>query len=112
MAITNQPITIRDVSIVAGVSDLDCPLITVDLKRVRHKETPRKIPLYKRATWDTLAVQLSNDNDTVTTNRKNLKANELWEERKLIGTYHTNSASQKTTYLGLHPRLRRLLKTG
>ena len=84
-----------------------CPLITVDLKRVRHKEAPRKISLYNRANWDSLAVQLSKDIDTVTTNRKNLTTNELWEERKLIGTYHKNSASQKTTYLGLHPRLRR-----
>ena len=107
LAITNQPIIIRDVSIVAGVSDHDCPLITVDLKPVRNKETPRKIPLYKRANWDSLAVQLSKDIDTVTTNRKNLTANELWGERKLIGTYHTNSASQNTTYHGLHPRLRR-----
>ena len=49
LAITNQPITIRDVSIVKGVSDHDCPLITLHLKPVRCKQTPQKIPLYKRA---------------------------------------------------------------
>ena len=82
LVITNQPTTIRDVSIVPGVSDHDCPFITLDLKPVRHKQTPRKIPLYKRANWDSLADELSKDIDTITANMEHLTSNELWEKLK------------------------------
>ena len=75
VAITNQPITVRDISVVLRVSDHDCPLITLDLKPVRLKQTPQKIPLYKRANWDSLTDELhvAKDIDTITTIRKDLK---------------------------------------
>ena len=118
MAITNQPITIRDVSIVPGVSDHDFLLITVDVKSVRHKQTPRKIPLYKRANWGSLADQLSKDIDTVTTNRKNLTANELWEELKALinkGTDrhlpHTLS-KPKDNLPWITPKIKKMIKNG
>ena len=34
----------------------------------RESRTPQKIPLYKRANWDSLADELTKDIDTITTN--------------------------------------------
>ena len=52
LAITNQPIIIRK---------LMCVLFP-------ESRTPQKIPLYKRANWDSLADELTKDIDTITTN--------------------------------------------
>ena len=51
LAITNQPIIIRNVSIVLGVSD-----------------TSKDPTFNKRANWDSLADELTKDIDTITTN--------------------------------------------
>ena len=118
MAITNQSITIRDVSIVPGVSDHDYPLITADLKRMKHKETPRKIPLSKRANWDSLTIQLSKDIDTVTTNGKTLTANELWEELKALINKGTDRhlphklSKQKDNLPWITPKIKKMIKNG
>jgi hypothetical protein len=40
------------------VSDHDCPLVELDVKPIRRVQKPRKVPMYKKARWDTLASEL------------------------------------------------------
>ena len=116
LAITNQPTTIKDVSIVSGVSDHDCPFITLDLTPVRHKQSPRKIPLYRRAKWDSLADDLSKDIVALTANMENLSTNELWEGLKAainkgIDRHIPHKVCKSKDNLPwITPRIRKLIK--
>ena len=51
LVITNNPNSVKNVSVIPGISDHDCPVVELDLTPVRYKQKPREIPLYKRAKW-------------------------------------------------------------
>ena len=57
--ITNIPSTILRTDIIPGISDHDAVYAEIDIKPVRHKQTPRKIPLYKKARWDSMKTDMS-----------------------------------------------------
>ena len=59
LLITNIPSTILRTDIIPGISDHDIVYAEIDIKPVKHKQTPRKIPLYKKAEWDSIRSDLS-----------------------------------------------------
>jgi hypothetical protein len=58
LIITNTPSKVVRVDVIPGVSDHDCPLVELDVKPIRRVQKPRKVPMYKKARWDTLASEL------------------------------------------------------
>jgi hypothetical protein len=42
-----------------GMSDHDTDFIELDLSRVTHTQTPRKIPLYKKGRWDSMKKDIA-----------------------------------------------------
>ena len=59
LLITNIPSKILRSDIIPGISDHDAVYAEIDIKPVRHKQTPRKIPLYKKARWDSMKTDMS-----------------------------------------------------
>ena len=57
--ITNIPSTILRTDIIPCISDHDAVYAEIDFKPVRHKQTPRKIALYKKAMWVSLTTDMS-----------------------------------------------------
>ncbi len=59
LLITNIPSKILRTDIIPGISDHDAVYAEIDIKPVRHKQNPRKIPLYKKARWDSMKTDMS-----------------------------------------------------
>ena len=60
LLIINIPSKILRTDIIPGISDHDIVYAEiVKHKPVKHKQTPRKIPLYKKAKWDSIRSDLS-----------------------------------------------------
>ena len=59
LLITNIPSKILRTDILPGISDHDAVYAEIDIQPVRHKQTPRKIPLYKKARWDSMKTDMS-----------------------------------------------------
>ena len=45
--------------VIPGVNDHDTVLTELNIKPLRNKQTPRKIPLYKKADWEGLKIYIS-----------------------------------------------------
>ena len=82
LVITNNPNSVKNVSIIPGISDHDCPLVELDLTPVRYKQKPRKIPFYTRAQWDNISKDLLVASMQIQSNIENKTANEMWIEFK------------------------------
>ena len=52
LVITNNPSLVTACRVMPGVSDHDAVLTEINIKPLRNKQTPRKIPLYKQADWE------------------------------------------------------------
>ena len=72
LVITNNPTRVCQVKVLPGISDHDCPMIDLDIRPIRHTQKRRKIPLYRRARWDsfeadlqTTSVEIEGDKDTL-----------------------------------------------
>lgn len=59
LVITNNPSLITACRVISGVSDHDAVLTEINIKSLRNKQTPRKIPLYKKANWEGLKKHIS-----------------------------------------------------
>ena len=76
---TNSPAKINRVKIIPGISDHDCPLVEIDITPIRRTQKPRKIPLYKKARWDSFSQELITLKDEIKSQASTSSANQLWE---------------------------------
>ena len=63
LIITSRPNQINRIQVMPGISDHSAVYAEFDIKPTRKKQTPRKVPLYKKASWTGLrhhAEQLAN----------------------------------------------------
>ena len=82
LVITNNPNSVKNVSVIPGISDHDIPVVELDLTPVRYKQKPREIPLYKRAKWDNISEDLLAASMQIQTNIDDKTVNEMWIEFK------------------------------
>ena len=82
LVITNNPNSIKNVSVIPGISDHDCPVVELDLTPVRYKQKPREIPLFKRAKWDNISEDLLAASIQIQNNTDDKTVNEMWIEFK------------------------------
>ena len=115
LAISNNPSSIKDICVIPGVSDHDCPLITLDLKPLRYTQVPRKIPLYNRAKWDSFADDLSTDIG-VMLDENYQSPNDLWVKlkesiNKGINKYIPHkTCKSKDNLPWITPKIRKMIK--
>jgi hypothetical protein len=77
--ITNNPTRAIKVQVIPGVSDHDCVLLDVDARAAKHKQPPRKIPLYKKAQWDELRDHMTTVGERIQDQATTASANTLWD---------------------------------
>ena len=78
LVITNTPSKVITVDVIPGVSDHDCPLVELDVKPIRRLQKPRKVPMYKKARWDTLASEMKEVGDDIIRLAPTTTVNILW----------------------------------
>ena len=52
--ITNNAFMVKSVQIIPGLSDHGIVQAEIDIKPIINQQKPRKVPLYKKADWDSL----------------------------------------------------------
>ena len=61
-----------------GVTDHDCPLITLDMKSARRHSKQRKTLLYAKANWEKFAEHMGANGDEITAKLHSSSVSELW----------------------------------
>ena len=79
LMVTNNPTRISKVQVIPGISDHDCVLIDLDQRVIRHKQTPRQIPLYKKAQWEELEQHMRQAGEEIKEQANTASADTLWE---------------------------------
>ena len=78
--ITNNPSLVTACRVIPGVSDHDAVLTELNIKPLRNKQTPRKIPLYKKADWEGLKKHISEFGRSLQSNFNfPTPVNQLWD---------------------------------
>lgn len=64
-----------------GISDHDTVFVELDLSPVTHTQTPRKIPLYKKARWDSMKEDMATLHQTIKSMAENnTDINTIWDK--------------------------------
>ena len=58
LILTNNPSRFPRTVVIPGLSDHDVVFAEVDLQAATNKQKPRHIPLYRKANWDTMRLEL------------------------------------------------------
>ena len=86
LTLSNNPSSIMNVSILAGLSGHDCPIINIYLKPIRYKQKPTEIPLFSKARWDAFEEDLTLIGKFLCDEHNGFSANDTW--RRLKTTIH------------------------
>ena len=78
LVLVSNPTVVSNVAIVPGVSDHDCPLVTLDIKPSRQHQKRRKIVLYNKADWEKFAELMEAVGEEILTKLPTSSVNELW----------------------------------
>ena len=70
------------VTIAPGISDHNCPLAELDVKPTRRTQTPRRVPIYKKANWDDFERDLKETRDQLNKQAYTSSVTELWDKFK------------------------------
>ena len=82
LVITNNPSLVTACRVIPGVSDHDAFLTEIKIKPLRNKQTPRKIPLYKKADWEGLKKHISEFGRSLQSNFNfSTPVNQLWDNK-------------------------------
>ena len=80
LVITNNPSLVTACRVIPGVSDHDAVLAETNLKPLKNKQTPRKIPLFKKANWEGLKKHISDFSNSLKTSFDiSTPVNQLWD---------------------------------
>ena len=117
LVITNNPSRFTRTKVIPGISDHDIVFSELDTKPLHRKQAPRKIPLYKKANWNTIKSEVN------VTHRKIIDlastggtAEELWtlfksDLESSISTHVPHkTAKPKDSLPWLTPEIRRLIR--
>ena len=79
--LTNRPNKVLRVDVPPGVSDHDIIFTELDMRPVKQKQKPRRVPIYRKADWEPMKEDmrsLHNDME-VLYNSETKGVNEMWE---------------------------------
>ena len=66
-------------TVIPGISDHDCPLVEFDARPLQRKQSPRKVPIYKRADWESFDKDLKETSNNINELPPNTPVNDLWK---------------------------------
>ena len=81
LIITNLPSKVIRTDTIPGISDHDAVYTELDMSPVTYRQLPRKIPLYKKARWESMKedmVELERNIQQMANNGEHIEA--LWEK--------------------------------
>lgn len=81
--ITNLPNQASRIEVVPGISDHDIVYVEFNLALQKLKITPRNIPIYKKANWDSMKKELAELHAALSQNYERDDVNTLWNKFKL-----------------------------
>ena len=116
LVLTNNPSRFPRTIVIPGLSDHDVVFSEVDIQASTNRQKPRSIPLYRKANWDTMRLELE-------TTHKKIKdlaalghdAEELWtvfktDLNKSIESHVPHkTAREKSNLPWISPEIRRLI---
>ena len=116
LILTNNPSRFPRTVVIPGLSDHDVVFAEVDLQAATNKQKPRHIPLYRKANWDTMRLELGETYNKI----KDLAvlgrdAEELWtvfktDLNKSIDTHIPHKLARvKNSLPWISPEIRRLI---
>ena len=79
---TNSPTQVQNVTVIPGLSNHNIVMITSKTKLPTYKQTQRKVPLYSRANWQAIKINiqhLKHDISNLITTT-NINIHQLWEK--------------------------------
>ena len=82
LLLTNTPAKVSKVTVAPGISDHNCPIAELDVKPTRRTQTPRKVPIYKKANWEEFERDLKKTKDEINGAASTSSATQLWNKFK------------------------------
>ncbi|KAK6188800.1 hypothetical protein SNE40_004902 [Patella caerulea] len=80
LMLTNLPSKVQRVEVIPGIADHDIVFTELDLSPVIHRQTPRQIPLYRKAKWDNMRTDMKEiQNTTEEMTSSHTSINEIWD---------------------------------
>ena len=79
LVLSNNPTVVTDVAIIPGVSDHDCPLVTIDMKPTRRRQHRRKILLYSKADWQSFDGGMKAIDEEIASKLATSSVDDLWQ---------------------------------
>ena len=117
LVITNNPSIVTACRVIQGVSDHDAVLTEINIKLLRNRQTPRKIPVYKKANWEGLKNHILEFGKRLhQTFDISTPINQLWEnitselERAISKFIPHKTAKIKDKQRWINSRIRRLMR--
>lgn len=116
LVLTNFPNNVKNTSVLPGISDHDCPLVSFDLKPIRYRQKPRNIPIYSKARWESLREELSVAASNLEKDSDTKSVNELWMDFKVAITRGVKNhiphkiCKPKDNLPWVTPKIRQLIK--
>ena len=117
LVITNNSRLVTACRVIPGVSDHDAVLTEINIKPLRNKQTPRKIPLYKNADWEGLKKHIFEFGRSLQSNLNiSTPVNQLWHniiselERAINKSIPHKTANIKDRQPWINTKIRRLMR--
>ena len=68
--------------IIPGISDHDIVFVEMNITPTKLKQKPRQVPIYKKANWETMKLELDNLYLKLAENANKLSTENLWTDFK------------------------------
>ena len=79
LVLINNPTLVSEVTVIPGISDHDCPVVTLYTKVTHRRKLPkRKIPQYHKAKWDQFSDHMKRIGEIILSKDDSLSVNEMW----------------------------------
>ena len=76
--LVSNPTLVTDVSVIPGISDHDCPIITITRCPTRQKQERRKVYIYSKADWEKFANFMEGVGEEIGYKLESCSVNEAW----------------------------------
>ena len=80
--ITNYPNQVPRIEVLPGISDHDIVFFEFNITPAKIKQIPRNIPLYNKANWDNIKIEINSLKNKLQEKANILSMNDLWNEFK------------------------------
>ena len=116
LVLTNKPDQVLRVEVIPGISDHDIVFTEMNFRPDKHRQKPRLIPLYKKASWEKIKEDMQPLNDDMKSIYTTVGVNAMWEKFRdtLLTSAKTHipqrKARTKNGYPRIGPELKKLTK--